>query len=218
MTFDLDFLGNNISNSCSRIKEIFIDIIENSNSDDCVEYDLSTLKVSVINLKKTYTGVRVSSVSLLKRSIEKLIIGISFGDIIVPNADERILINNIIGTNEALVTTYSIQSVIAEKLEALVSLGEDNYRIKDYYDLYILLNTYVLDENILYDAIFSTFKNRGTRLNMSILDREDFIYGESINLRWSNMLKKLSVKDDVSFIDCVKVIKEKINPIINNLS
>ena len=72
----------------------------------------------------------------------------------------------------AEIYAYSISSVISEKFEAIVSLGDANSRYKDFYDIYILADRYDLDGTELREAVRETFEHRGTGFDLEISEKE----------------------------------------------
>ena len=85
---------------------------------------------------------------------------------------------------------YSISSVISEKFEAIVSLGDTNSRYKDFYDIYILADRYDLDGTELKEAVRETFEHRGTGFDDIFAFTDDFLASEIHQSRWSAFLKK----------------------------
>ena len=97
---------------------------------------------------------------------EILWLDIGFYDIVVPGiitADYPVLLD----MDYPKIKMYSFESVIAEKFEAIVSLGELNSRMKDFYDIFVLLSEKKFDRDVLQRAIVETFKRRGTDIQKS---------------------------------------------------
>ncbi len=132
--------------------------------DDALRYDIDSLEVRSITELKAYHGVKVSIVAYLDRTRILISIDIGFGDIVYP---ERVLMDfpTVLDMEAPKIYAYSLNSVIAEKFEAIVSLGYANSRYKDFYDIYILCNNYDFDGNDLKIALEETFHNRQTGFN-----------------------------------------------------
>lgn len=131
-TMDIDFLANKIANDSEFMKEVFTEIFL-IQCDDALYFDLSSLKVENITEFKEYHGVNVSILALLEKTKIPVSIDIGFGDIVYPDRikmDFPVLLDMEIPS----VNAYSIYSAIAEKFEAIVSLGRYNSRYKDFYD------------------------------------------------------------------------------------
>ena len=91
-----------------------------------------------------------------------LTMDIGFGDIVTPapvDLDYPVLLEHL---PSASILAYSLETVVAEKLHAVVDLADQSSRMKDYYDLYQILNTRNLDPDVLQEAITRTFENRHT--------------------------------------------------------
>ena len=109
---------------------------------------------------------------------------------------------------------YSIYSVIAEKFEAIVSLGDANSRYKDYYDIYILANKYDYNGTELKNAISETFEHRETGFTEIVAFEEEFAEKEIHKNRWKAFLKKKGALIDVDFADTVEFLKEFLEPVV----
>lgn len=215
-TADIDFLASDISNDIQEIKDKFHDILRASYKEDYITYDLNSLKVSEITKGNTYKGVSVSVVSYLGNVMQKISIDIGFGDIIVPN----ILFMElpvILEFERPILNVYSKESVIAEKLDAIIKLGELNSRYKDYYDIYKLLSTTKFDRNILKNAIYETLQNRGTKFEKTILENEEYINSTRTERMWNNLKRKRHIEEKLSFADCVDYINKYLGVIIEEI-
>ena len=135
-TVDIDFLARNIGNDINSIKTVFKDIFSMTTDEDPLVFDLQSMLVSdIANLKK-YHGVRVSITAFLDRTRIPISIDIAFGDAVFP---ERTLIEfpTLLSNKTPKIFAYSLYTSLAEKFEAIVSLGYDNSRFKDFYDIYV---------------------------------------------------------------------------------
>ena len=162
-TMDIDFLANKIANDSEFMKEVFTEIFL-IQCDDALFFDLSSLKVENITEFKEYHGVNVSILALLEKTKIPVSIDIGFGDIVYPDRikmDFPVLLDMEIPS----VNAYSIYSAIAEKFEAIVSLGRYNSRYKDFYDIYAISQKHTLNGSDLYNALVETFNHRNTSFN-----------------------------------------------------
>ena len=93
---------------------------------------------------------------------QKIAMDIGFGDVITPEPQELeypLLLDELPAVS---IMAYSLETVVAEKFQAMIELSENNSRMKDFYDLYTLLHN-TLDSDMLEKAIHATLKNRGTK-------------------------------------------------------
>ena len=114
------------------------------------------------------------------------------------------------------VYVYSLESVIAEKFEAIVSNGLLNSRYKDFYDIFVLSRENCYDGNLLAKAIIETFEHRRTALSADVSAFTEDYYRNSINeTRWNAFLKKKKVLLYVSLETVVKADRDFLIPLIN---
>lgn len=214
-TRDIDFLAYKIKNETNSIKMMFIEIF-NIALDDALVYDLESLKIDVITEFKDYSGVNISIVALLDRTKIPISIDIGFGDIVVP---ERILMDYpaILDMESPNLYAYSIESVIAEKFEAIVSLGYVGSRYKDYYDIYILALNYKFNSKILRSSLAETFNKRNTTFDDIVVFESDFAIDVQRNRRWNAFVNKKKAIINVEFVDVINLIKTFLTLIVNEI-
>lgn len=196
-TMDIDFLANKIANDSEFMKEVFTEIFL-IQCDDALSFDLSSLKVENITEFKEYHGVNVSILALLEKTKIPVSIDIGFGDIVYPDRikmDFPVLLDMEIPS----VNAYSIYSAIAEKFEAIVSLGRYNSRYKDFYDIYAISQKHTLNGSDLYNALVETFNHRNTSFNNIVAFSDDFINDPSLDKKWKSFKKKKQVNQDIDF-------------------
>ncbi len=159
-TKDVDFLAKQLSSQFEDIKAIFkeICIIE---VDDGVVYLANNIVTTRIKEDADYEGVRVLIECQLGQAKKLLQIDIGYGDVIVPSP-QNMKYPTILDMENLEMLVYSIESVVAEKFEAMIKLAMFNSRMKDFYDIYMLSESFDFDGRILYEAIFETFQKRGT--------------------------------------------------------
>lgn len=214
-TRDIDFLAYQISNDIENIKEIFKKICKIEYNDGII-FDPNSVSVEEIKREVENGGIRIKLTGYLGKAKEILWVDIGFYDIVVPEiitADYPVLLN----MDYPKIKMYSFESVVAEKFEAIVSLGELNSRMKDFYDIFILLSEKKFDRNILQKAIIETFKRRGTDiLKSDQVFKKEFIENRSRVNQWKLFLKKIGQKD-IEFEYVMNVIKKSLLPIYNNI-
>lgn len=129
-TTDIDLLAKGIGNDIEAMKTVFAHIFSIT-TDDPLKFDLESLEVKAITEFKEYHGANVSIIAFLDRTRIPVSIDIGFGDVIYP---DRVLMDFpvLLSEDAPEVYAYSLYSSIAEKFEAIVSLGYDNSRFKDF--------------------------------------------------------------------------------------
>lgn len=216
-TLDIDFLGVKIKNDMTHLKKVFTELcmIE---CNDGVIFNTDSITAGEIMEGNSYKGIRVSILATLDTIKQNLKVDIGFGDTIIPN--EVILeYPSLIETDKPIsIMAYSLESVIAEKFNAMIEHGELNSRYKDFYDIYIIMNNNTFEADTLSDAVLSTFKNRETLYDSNhSLFREDFAANPLRQDGWANFLKKIDCNEDIKFIDTISIVKSYLKPIYEKL-
>ena len=146
-TTDVDLLARRISNSSNEMKRIFMDILS-QRTDDALVYDSESIMVENITEFKEYHGLHITAIAYLDRTRIPISIDIGFGDVIYPDP-VKMDFPVILDMKPPRINVYSLESSIAEKLEAIISNGYLNSRYKDFYDIYILSKKY----EFLYESL-----------------------------------------------------------------
>lgn len=215
-TRDIDLLAKNLPNEAESMKKVFEDIFS-IECDDAIRYGFDTLEVKNITEFKEYHGVNVSITAFLDRTRIPVSIDIGFGDVIYPNR-VKIEFPVLLGMEVPEIYAYSIYSVIAEKFEAIVSLGAANSRYKDFYDIYILADKYNIDGSVLKEAVKETFQHRGTGFDDIIAFDEVFLEDIIHQSRWKAFLKKKKAMVNVEFGDVIIMVKRLLEPIAQSIT
>lgn len=207
-TKDIDFLGTHISNDRDYIKAVFTKIAEVPCDVDGVSYDVDTIEVIDITQEKKYHGARLTMLAHLDTVLQQISMDIGFGDIVTPGPQDLsypLLLENLPGVN---LLAYSLETVVAEKFEAMISLSVNNSRMKDFYDLYKILNDGNWDSEVLGEAVRNTFANRKTLYieNHPLFD-DEFYSDTSRIARWNGFLKSIKSKEQIPFAETGKSIK-----------
>jgi predicted nucleotidyltransferase component of viral defense system len=161
-TRDLDLLGNG-DNDVEAIAETFRSICAQPVADDGVTFDIVALTAAPIREEAEYGGVRVRTTATIATARISIQVDIGFGDAITPAAVE-IDYPALLDAPAPHLRAYPVETVVAEKFEALVTLGIANSRLKDFYDLWLIADTFDLDRSVLAAAVQHTFGRRQTVL------------------------------------------------------
>lgn len=145
-------------------------------------------------------------------------IDIGFGDVIVPDVVEMDFPVILDLNDPPVLKAYSLESVLAEKLEAAVKLSLANSRMKDFYDIYVISIQRDFDGTVLYEAIKATFEKRLTPFERkTIVFREDFWQDEGLRKRWGIFIRRIDNKDIPAFDEVMKHIKSFLFPVYESL-
>lgn len=211
-TTDIDLLGAKISNEAENMKAVFEEIFSQE-CDDPIVFRMDTLKVSNITEFKEYHGLNVSILAFLDRTRIPVSIDIGFGDIVYPDRVEMEY-PTLLDDDPAKMYAYSIESTIAEKFEAIVSLGEANGRMKDFYDICSISGKRDMDGALLQAAIIETFHHRNTGFEEIVAFDEGFCEDPLRASRWRGFLKQKNVLAPIDFTDAIETIQKFLNPVI----
>lgn len=161
-TRDLDLLGYG-DNTPQSIGDTFRAILTQPVDDDGVAFDVDGLEAAPIREDLEYGGVRVRTQATIAGARIPIQVDVGFGDAITPGPIE-IDYPALLDAPAPHLRAYPIETVIAEKFHALAVRGITNSRLKDYYDLWLIANTFELDRAPLAAAVRQTFARRETAL------------------------------------------------------
>ena len=133
-------------------------------ADDGMRFDAATVSVQEIREEANYGGLRVRLVGKLGNARCSLQLDVGYGDVVTPGPSDVELRTLLEGMPAPRLRIYPRETVVAEKLEAIASLGMANSRMKDYFDLRALLREGALEPRGLSEAIAGTFRRRRTAL------------------------------------------------------
>lgn len=165
-TMDIDLLGRT-ANTVENLVEIIQQCLLLKVEEDGIHFDTSSVSGEAIALEKTYQGVRVRVRGKLGNARLSLQLDFGFGDVVVPGP-VWIEYPELLDFGSPHLLSYTAESVIAEKFQALVELELANTRLKDFYDLWKLSQTLTFDSEVLRAALTATFQQRGTPLPTTI--------------------------------------------------
>lgn len=206
-TKDIDFLGTNIPNESAALEVAFREICSIDYKTDAVVFDPGSVVAEEIADQDEYKGIRLFVEARLDTIRQRLQIDVGFGDIVIP---EPVFLNYPTFLPEAdipVVQAYSLETVIAEKFEAMIDLSIVNSRMKDFYDVYQILTTQKINPVNLKQAIYETFRNRKTSFNSDhSLFLPDFMTDPNRLAQWKAFLKNSNLDQDLEFGLVVKTI------------
>ena len=158
--------------------------------------------VSPIAVAKKYAGIGASLVAHIKNTRTPFSIDFGVGDVIVPKQEKRKIPTQLDDFTSPTVNTYSLETTIAEKLDAILDLMEFSSRMKDYYDIYYLANKFDFDGETLKKALKKTFENRGHAFTIKQFEQVmAFAENDAMQKKWKAFTRKIDTKtDDYSIV------------------
>ena len=160
-TRDLDLLGFGDSDPELTLK-IFREICA-VKADDAVVFDSDGLVVDRVRDESGYSGLRLKTYATVDGARVRVVIDIGYGDATEPGLND-IELPVLLDQPAPNLRAYPYETVIAEKFQAMVALGLANSRLKDFYDIWILAQTYAFKDDRLARAIAATFARRKTEI------------------------------------------------------
>lgn len=214
-TKDIDFLAKQIIGTMESIGEIFREICSIDALDGII-FDTESINIKKIKEDADYEGVRVLVTCYLGKAQKVLQIDIGFGDIVIPHPREM-KYPVILDMETPEIWVYSLESIVAEKFEAMISLAQLNSRMKDFFDIYMLSERFDFDGRALYEALHETFDRRGTAYEReAIVFTEGFYLAEEKQKQWVAFVKR-TTKTEISFEQVMNRLKDFIYPVYESL-
>lgn len=177
--------------------------------DDGVTFQIKS--ISEIMDEAEYPGIRVNMATLFDGAVTPLKIDISTGDAITPK-EVRYRFKLMLEDRSIDILAYNLETVLAEKLETIITRTVTNTRMRDFYDIYILqqLHGKALDQTVLEDALLATARKRGTEHHLpeagEVIDEVE--NSPVMQRRWTAYQKKFSYAADVEWSGVMTAVRE----------
>ena len=214
-TKDLDLLGRGDPSS-SAVADTIRRVIATAVEDDGLTFDPSSLEAREIREEPEYGDVRVRLVALLGNARIPMQIDVGFGDAVTPEAQIQTY-PTLLGMDAPHLRMYPPETVIAEKIEAAVTLGMTNSRMKDFFDLLVLLRGSGLADKSVADAVVATFQCRQTPLPHDVPPglSDEFGADERASRLWREFIRRTQVEDvPPDFAAVVAELRDRIWPVL----
>lgn len=210
-TLDIDFLGDKIRRDKEFVQMAFEEICAVPCPEDGVAFDKKSLSAEEITVNKEYHGIRLHVTARLDTIRQVVSMDIGFGDVITPKPEELdypVLLKDTPAVN---IMAYSLETVVAEKFQAMIDLAEENSRMKDFFDVYRILESGKINEEMLQQAIVATFLNRETGYRPKhVLFTEEFVKAPTRIAFWQGFLRKIKYKEELSFETVMSEIQKRL--------
>ena len=215
-TVDIDFMVRHLDNNPEHMDKVIAEIIEAPTGlNDIVTLEAG--KCTPITTNREYHGVNSQIIGRIKRVRVPFGIDIGIGDVVIPKPEKRKIQTQLEGYDTPKVYTYSLESTIAEKLDAIFQRFELTSRMKDFYDIYYLAQTFDFNGQKLYKAVKETLNNRKTEYSKDSFDRIRQLAGNrDIQIRWKYFQKTLN-QTKLSLSDVMRLIDAFLYPIFDSL-
>jgi len=217
-TRDIDLLGR-LDNTVEHVVSAIQAICQEPAAEDGLRFVAESVVGERIIEAANYAGVRVRFTAYLGTARIPMQIDIGFGDPLVPGPS-IVRLPTILDFPSPELQGYSRESAIAEKLQAMVYLGEVNSRMKDFYDVWSLATHFDFDGPILAQAIRETFRWRQTALPPNPVAFSDaFAQDREKQAQWVAFIRRLRLEDaPATLYEAIQVIAAFLQPVIQALS
>ena len=213
-TVDMDFLLRNQTNNIDELVERINEIINAKTENPFISFEV--IGKQQITIEKEYPGVAVKMIGKVGNTKTPVNIDFGIGDVIVPKAELRQMKSQLNEFEAVDVYTYSLESSVAEKLDAILQRFELTSRMKDFYDIWYISRNFDFDGNLLLAAVKKTLLNRGTEIEDDSIERIKRLATNQVVLsRWSTFSRKMKLQLELS--DCVDMIEHLMTPIIHSI-
>ena len=183
-TRDIDFLVKNFHGSLENIEQTMRNICNISTGNDFITLEI--LGTETISIDKKYPGVKTSFMGRIGRVKIPFSIDVGIDDIIVPDPIKRMIVTRLPDFVSPEVFTYSLESTIAEKFDAILQRMSGTSRMKDFYDIYYLSGFFDFEGEILIEAVKSTLAHRNRELPADVFEEiDDFKNNDALNIQWN---------------------------------
>ena len=210
VTVDVDFLLRRVPNTPEQLKSVLEEIIFTPTGNDFITFEIKD--IAPIAVAKKYAGIGASIVSRIKNTRTPFSIDFGVGDVIVPKQEKRKIPTQLDDFAAPVVNTYSLETTIAEKIDAILSLMEFSSRMKDYYDIYYIANKFDFDGGVLTEALKKTFSNREHSFSLEQFKQVmSFADDAAMQKKWKAFVRKINTKtDDYSTVlKTIRIFLEK---------
>lgn len=212
-TMDADYLLRHYPNDEASMRDMLEHIFAQETANDFMRFEIKSLKP--IAIQQHYHGVTASLLAFIKQVRIPFSIDFGVGDVIFP-APERTVYDSLLSDQESpSVLSYSLESTIAEKYDAIVLRKEQTSRMKDFYDIYSLSKQRTFNGAILQKALRETLHYRGTRHTpetfgqiTSLADNAD------MKTKWHYFLRDTAL-ESIPFEKIIEGISQFLGPVID---
>ena len=215
-TVDVDFLMRGLSNDLARMDAIIGEILAVDTGNDFVTFKAG--KTQPIAVQRKYHGVSTQIIGCIKNVRVPFNVDIGVGDVIVPGAQRQAIQTQLDGYDKPEILTYSLESTIAEKFDAILQRFELTGRMKDFYDIYYLSRKFDFVGLKLQTAIQKTLRNRGTAYEKDSFQRVLALRDDGdMHTKWRYFLRTLG-NSEMAFSSVIGGIETFLLPVWDAIS
>jgi hypothetical protein len=217
-TRDIDFVGR-VPGSPDALIALVRECLAAAVADDGLRFD-DEVTAEEILVDGEYPGVRLVVRGDLSGAKFRLQLDVGIGDDVVPDpawVEYPALLPDMPAPR---VLAYDPVTSIAEKVEAMVKLGDGNSRLKDFYDVWLLATSLAFDGATMAESFAATFRKRGTELPDAgaVIVTHEFVSSRPVTTQWSAFRAKAGVDKALEFATVVEVVRAFVVPVLDAVS
>lgn len=218
-TKDVDLLGRG-DLGIAELEEIFRGVCAIPCPEDGLAFNVASVRAQEIREEQEYGGIRVTAGATLGRARIPIQVDVGFGDSIVPEATEAEF-PTLLDLAAPKLRVYPRETVVAEKIEAIVKLGIATSRMKDIYDLHVLAKQFTFPGLTLARAIRATFERRKTELprSLSHVLGDSFLQDAGKRAQWAAFLRRMGAgPEGLTLDEAGRIIQTFVGPPVEALA
>ena len=195
-----------------HLRSIFADACGVKVIDDGLRFDVGSIQTDDIRDDQEYHGIRVRLLGFLGPARLAIQVDVGFGDVVTP-APESINYPAILDFPAPHLRAYHPATVIAEKLNAMIVLGAMNSRMKDFYDMHVILRHMQIDNGVLALAIRATFERRKVALPVAFTP--EFLDDGTKETQWRAFVRRSSLRGfELTLAEVLVGLRERLWPVL----
>jgi len=212
-TRDIDLLAKT-SNDLDFIKRVVSEICATGVPEDGLIFDVGSVSTERIAEDADYEGVRAKFQALLATTRLAMQIDVGFSDVVTP-APVIIRYPTLLDDPEPVLRAYNRETAIAEKFEAMVSMGRLNSRMKDFFDIWLLATTSGFRGTELQAAIMATFERRGAIVVADpVALSDEFALDPEKQLQWRAFARRIRPGPaPENFLEIITLLRKFLKPV-----
>lgn len=213
-TRDIDFMLRYINNSLENVKTVMQDICNIKSGNDFI--DIQVIDNEQIAVENQYPGIKTRFLATISNVKIPFSIDAGIDDVVIPQPVKRKIVTRLESFVQPEIFTYSLESTIAEKFDAIICRMSLTSRMKDFYDIYYLSDVFDFDGKTLTEALLGTLTHRNRTLNENLFaEIIDFKINDSLNSLWRAF--EPAKNSNLGFEFVIQRIIDFIEPIYNSL-
>ena len=213
-TRDLDLLGSGPSD-VADVERAVRDVLAVEVEDDGVTFAPATVQGGLIREEQEYEGVRVTAEARVGNARVRLKVDVGFGDAVTPDAEEATF-PTLLDSPPPVLWVYPKETVVAEKLQAMVVLGILNSRMKDFYDVWHLARRDAFDGAMLAEAVRATFARRETPVpdGAPLALTDEFALDVGKQAQWLAFVRRGRLGQEATLPEVVQSLRAFLLPVL----